>query len=346
MSPRELARLLEPAPISAAEARRTFDRLVHPSTSEVERAGLLVALAARRRSATELAAFAREMRRRAHAFRVPPADRPVDLCGSGGAPRPSFNVSTVSAFVVASAGAPVVKHGNRSARGRCGSSDLLEALGLPVTTSRAFAHATYRRLRLAFLHAPLYHPATRAVAAVRRGLGVPTIFNRLGPLSNPARVPFQVVGVPDRPTAEEVAAALSALGVRRGLAMASDEGCDEFSPHGPTTAVIWDGPRRSAKRIDPRRHLTAEERRGSFDALAPEDAAQETERILAGASGARRGSVLLTSGSALWVSGRARSLGHGVETARASLDSGRAAALLERVRRIASGFRSPDAGGL
>ena len=336
-----LARVLEARPLRPAEAASLFDALLDPDATDADRAALLVGLAARPRTPAELAAFAREMRRRARKFPVPPADGAVDLCGSGGARRPSFNVSTVSAFVVAAAGTPVVKHGNRSASGRCGSSDLLEALGLPVTRSVEFARASYRRHRLAFLHAPLFHPAAHAVAPVRQRLGIPTIFNRLGPLSNPARVPYQIVGVPDRAAAEDVTSALERLGVRRALSMASAEGCDEFSPRALTTAVVRGAGRRRVVRVDPRRHLLPSERRGSWDALDPPAAAEEAERILAGGDGARRGSVLLTSAAALWVADRVPTLSAGVDRAREALDSGQAEELLRSLRDLARGFGSP-----
>jgi anthranilate phosphoribosyltransferase len=336
----ELARLLDLRPLSAAEVRRSFDVLLHPTTDDAGRAALLVALTARPRSVEELVRFAFELRRRARPFPVPRSDRAVDLCGSGGAPVPSFNVSTVGALVTAGAGASVVKHGNRSARGPCGSSDLLEALGLPVTQSVAFARATYRRHRIAFLHAPLYHPATRAVATARRLLGVPTVFNRLGPLSNPARVPFQVVGVASADAAGPVAQALARLGVVRGVAMSSEEGCDEFSPRRPTHIVRWDRGHRTVGRLDPHRLLADDERRGGWGALPPSAAAEETRRLLAGGGGARRGATLLTSGVALWVSGRAPRIADGVALARTALDDGRAERLLEDLEALAR--RYPD----
>jgi anthranilate phosphoribosyltransferase len=337
-----LARLLDRTALSADEARTTFDALLAPSATDGERAAILVALAARELSAEELAGFALEMRRRARPFPVPASDRPVDLCGSGGAPRPSYNVSTVSAFVVAAAGAPVVKHGNRSARGLCGSSDLLEALGLPVTRDPGFARATYRKFRLAFLHAPLFHPATRAVAEARRLVGIPTLFNQLGPLSNPARVPFQVVGVPSLASAERAAYALERLGVERGLAMTSQEGCDEFSPRGTTTAVVWQERRPRRVEIHPERYLPAEDRRGDWTSIPPDAAADEARRVLAGGGGARRGSVLLTSGAALWVAGKSPSLAHGVERAREVLDDGRAEDLFRAMLELAADFRTPE----
>ncbi len=337
-----IQRLLEPRALRPAEVRATFDALVRPESSEVERAAVLVALAARPVTASELTAFASEMRRRARPFPLATGDRPIDLCGSGGAPRPSYNVSTVSAFVVAAAGASVVKHGNRSARGPCGSSDLLEALGLPVTTSVAFARATYRIHRLAFLHAPLFHPATRAVAPVRRALGIPTIFNRLGPLSNPARVRGQVVGMPSQPAAALAAKILPRLGVRRGLAMTSADGSDEFSPRARTTAYVWIRGQRSPQSIDPRAYLPSDDRRGDWGPLSPPESAAEAERILAGGGGARRGAVLLTAGAALWVAERAVTLADGVELAREALDAGRAERMLRRLQRLARRYRGTE----
>jgi len=334
-----LARLLVPDPLSAAEARAVFERLVDPATSETERGGILVALAGRPADAGELAAFATEMRRRARPFEVPDGDAPIDLCGSGGAPTPSFNVSTVSAFVVAAAGVPVVKHGNRSASGICGSSDLLEALGLPVTTSLEYARATYDARKIAFLHAPLYHPATGAVAGARRALGIPTIFNRLGPLSNPARVPYQLAGAPSTDGARLFADVFGRLGVNCGASMASDDGCDEFSPRARTTAYVWTKAGRKMRFVRPEAHLTREERLGSWTALPAPQAAAEAERILRGGAGARRGSVILTSATAFWLTGHVPTFSDGIDRARQVLDGGEAAELLSELREIAPSFR-------
>ncbi len=333
----QLARLLEVRPLAPRDVRRAFETLVDPATEDADRAALLVALTVRPRSRNELIAFAREMRRHARPFAVPARDRAIDLCGSGGAPNPSFNVSTVAALVVRAAGGYVVKHGNRSRR-ICGSSDLLEALGLPVTRSLAFARASYDRLGISFLHAPLYHPETAAVGPVRQRLGVPTIFNRLGPLSNPARPSRQVSGAADVRSAAEAAEALRGLGVARGISMSSDDGCDEFSPGRPTTAFVWDGAPPRRIRVRPERLLPPEDRRGTWGALPPGPAAEEAERILAGGGGARRGSVLLTAGAALWVQGRAPDLVQGVARARDSLDGGEPERLLARLRLLAAHY--------
>ncbi len=331
-----LDRLLDPTPLGPADVRSTFETLVEPTTAELTRAAILVAIAGRRLTAAELADFARAMRRRARPFSLPAADRAIDLCGSGGARTPSFNVSTVSAFVVAAAGVPVVKHGNRSASGLCGSSDLLEALGLPVTRAPGFARATYRARRIAFLHAPLYHPATKAVGPARRALGIPTIFNRLGPLCNPAPVRYQVSGATTPARARDCADVLGRLGIERALAMSSEDGCDEFSPKSRTRTFESRGRRLRVGRTDPAALLTRSERRGGWGALPPVAAAREAERLLQGADGARRGAVVLTSAAALRLAGRVVSLAEGTALARATLDSGDPAALLEDLRGVAS----------
>ena len=341
-----LEQLLAQEDLSAHQVRALVARLVDPTTDDLERAALLVALRAKGETHAEVEAFARELRRRSVAFPGPRADGAVDLCGSGGASTPSFNVGTVSAFVVRAAGVPVAKHGNRSARGStrgyAGSSDLLEALGLPITTSVEFARESYHRFGLAFLHAPLYHTATSAVMPVRRGLGIPTIFNQLGPLTNPAGVPFQVVGCTDPDVADRVARILPALGVRSGIAVAGG-GMDEFSPRGTSTCVSWFHRRRTRRFIRASEYLPPEDRRGPLGPLAPSAAAEETVRLLAGGGGARRGSILLTSGAALWISGRAPDLRTGVAQAQLALDTGRAQALLEAMQGLASERRWEEA---
>ncbi|MCI4372505.1 MAG: anthranilate phosphoribosyltransferase [Thermoplasmata archaeon] len=333
-----LGRLLDADRLSRDDAERTFDRLLDPESDDAERCALIVALTARPADPAEWARLAEEMRRRALPFRPPGAERAVDLCGSGGAPCPSFNVSTASALVVAAAGVPVIKHGNRSARGSSGSSDLLLALGLPVDATVAFPRASFRKFGIAFLHAPLFHPSFAAVAISRRRLGVPTIFNRLGPLANPARPGYQVVGWGDRAEAPIVAAALRLLKVRSGLTMTSAEGCDEFSPQRPTYVRTWRGTRARTITIHPSRFLPRDERTGPWGPLPPAEAANETERLLAGGGGARRGSVLLTAGAALWVTGRTSTFEDGVERSRDLLDEGAPERLLENLRSLAQPF--------
>ncbi|MCI4368106.1 MAG: anthranilate phosphoribosyltransferase [Thermoplasmata archaeon] len=334
-----LERVLNARPLSAADAERLVERFEDSKTPDTERAALLVALRGRPESVEELATFAQAMLRRASPFEMAGVERAIDLGGSGGSARPTFNVSTVSAFVVAAAGQPVVKVTNRSTAGPCGSSDLLEALGLPVTHSRAFSEETFRRFGLAFLHAPLFHASTRAVADVTRELGIRTIFDRLGPLVNPARVPYQLVGVPDRPSCELVANALVRLGVQRGITVSGGDGYDEFSPSGPNFVYGWEGRVLSERHVDATKILSEEDREGEWGPLPPPAAAREAARVLAGGGGARRGAILLTSGAALWVSGTATTFRKGLESATLALDGGAAEELFQSVRELSASNR-------
>ena len=181
--------------------------------------------------------------------------------------------------------------------------------------------------------------ASGSVSAARRALGIPTLFNRLGPLCNPAPVRFQVAGAPSPALARTFADVLGRLGVRRGVAMASADGCDEFSPRAPTAAYTWTAAGRRGRTVHPQTYLARRERTGPWTPLAPPQAALETERILRGGNGARRGAVVLTSGIALWLAGTAGSVAEGVTKARAVLDDGRAAAALAELRELAGPFR-------
>jgi anthranilate phosphoribosyltransferase len=343
-----LEALLRREELSDDQVDRLVSLLVDPARSEVERAALLIALRAKGESTREIAAFARALRARATPFPGPRAAGAVDLCGSGGALRPSFNVGTVGAFVVRAAGVPVAKHGNRSARGAeggwAGSSDLLEALGLPFLSSREYAAACFAREGITFLHAPLYHPATRAVVPVRRALGVPTVFNWIGPLTNPASVRYQLVGCPTPAIAGELARVLPLLGVVRGATVSGSDGTDELSPTHFSHLTLFTKGGRSTRRIDPKPLLDADERRGPWGPLPAAQAAHEAERLLAGGGGARRGSVLLTSGAALWVRGAVPTLSKGVEQATRALDSGEAEAVLGRLRDLAGSRRWEEEG--
>jgi len=313
-----------------------FERLIAPDTDNGERIALLRQILRLPLTGARLHGWAELLRREMRPFPVPPEDRPIDLCGSGGARVPSFNVSTVSALVVASDRVPVVKHGNRSSRGLTGSTDLLEAWGLPVARSRSFGRETYRRYRIAFLHAPLFHPAVARVAAARRALGRRTVFNLMGPLLTPARPTYQLVGAPDIGSARVLVSALRLRGVERILGLSSLEGCDEISPQRPT-ALWWAlGARRRPANLRPETLLEASERRGSWGPLRPRASARAAEAVLAGSPGARRGAVVLTSAAAFVLARRASNLEAGVARARELIDTGRPLELLHRLRELAA----------
>lgn len=321
---RLLEKLLRHEDLSEEEAGTIVELLMGGNLADAQAGGLLAALSSKGETVPELLVFARALRLRSTPFLRETTADALDLCGTGGAPRPTFNVSTVSAFVVAAAGVPVAKHGNVSARGTCGSSDLLEALGLPVRTSISFAEESFRRHHLAFLHAPLYHPATRGVAKLRQALGVRTIFNQLGPLTNPSGVRVQVVGAHSMEYAEHAVQVLLQLGCVRVLGVHGLGGTDEFSPQEPSEVVVGGKGGMERLRVEPPGYLFPEERIGSWAPLPPTEAAGETVRLLQGGMGSRRGAILLTSGAALWLSGKVGDLREGVEVARGAIDSGAA----------------------
>ncbi len=330
-----LLRLLHRQDLSPSEAYRLAGRLASGALPQALAGALLAALAEKGEGREEIFAFASFLRRHARRFLSGEVGPAVDLCGTGGAVRPTFNVSTVSAFVVAAGGLPVVKHGNSSARGPCGSSDLLEALGLPVKTAASYGEESFRRERLAFLHAPLYHPVTARVVPIRRALGGRTIFNLLGPLTNPAPIRTQLVGCFDWAYARAASGLLPRLGVPRSLTFTGEGTTDEFLPDGWTLGIVRRGKRGTTRRFDGGRYLERKERRGPLGPLPPAAAAQEAERLLSGGAGARRGSVLLTAGAAFWVSGQERTMKEGVERARELLDGGQALAKLRALQALA-----------
>jgi anthranilate phosphoribosyltransferase len=264
------------------------------------------------------------------------AERLIDTCGTGGGTVPTFNISTAAALVAAGAGATVAKHGNRSFTSRCGSADVLEALGVRITVDPEAAARLLREAGIAFLFAPKFHPAMKHVGPTRRELGVPSIMNLLGPLANPAGARRQVVGVADPGRAPLMAQTLGRLGAAHALVVHGRPGLDEVSPLG-TTAVweVRDG-RIETWEIDPRRLGLDSTDADSLRGGEPADNAARVERLLDGGDDdpTGRAAVLLNAAAAIYVAGLAASLEEGAERAREALDQGAARAALERLRRV------------
>jgi anthranilate phosphoribosyltransferase len=257
----------------------------------------------------------------------------VDTCGTGGGQVCTLNISTAAAFVVAGAGVPVAKHGNRSYTSRSGSADVLEALGIDITMPPDRAREVLRSIGFVFLFAPSYHPAMRHLSAVRKELGVATIMNLLGPIVNPAGVVRQVIGVADRSRAPLLAAALMALGARHALVLHADVGMDEISPAGKT--FVWevkDG-KSSTWELNPARFgLDCDDLEG-LEGAEPAQNARRIEGMLLGkGSPAVRCAVLLNAAAGLYVSGQGWSFEEAIDRSRAALDSGGGAAVLARLR--------------
>jgi anthranilate phosphoribosyltransferase len=267
----------------------------------------------------------------------------VDTCGTGGGRVGTLNISTAAAFIVAGAGVPVAKHGNRSYTSRSGSADVLEALGVDIALPPERAAGVLREAGIVFLFAPAYHPAMRHVGPVRKELGVATIMNLLGPLANPASVRRQVIGVASDDRAPLVAAALARLGAAHALVVHAAVGMDEVSPSGRTNVwEIRDGGV-SQWEVDP---ATLGLECHDLDDLAggaPDDNARRVEQVLEGrGASVERCAVLLNAAAALYVSGRGWTLADAASQARASLESGAALRALTALRMAApAGERQP-----
>ncbi len=330
-----LRRLAAGGSLSAAETAAAFGVVMRGEAAPGQIAALLTGLRAKGESSEEIAGAAQALRAAMVPVRIPNPDRLVDTCGTGGGSVATLNISTAAAFVVAGAGVPVAKHGNRSYTTRSGSADLLEALGVDIAVPPERVPAVLERAGLVFLFAPNYHPAMRHVAATRRELGVPTIMNLLGPLANPAGVRRQVIGVADSGHAPRVADALRRLGAVHALVVHGTIGMDEISPVGDT--AVWEirDERVSEWTMSPDATVLAdglEDLRGG----SPAENAERVERLLrTGRGGAERAAVALNAAAALYVSGAGWSFADAVERALEALASGAGATALDRLRAAA-----------
>jgi anthranilate phosphoribosyltransferase len=309
-----------------------FGEIADGKASQVATAGLLVALRAKGETVLEIVAAARALR--ARALRGPRIDpRAIDTCGTGGDGAGTFNVSTAAAFVVAGAGVPVAKHGNRAASSRAGSIDVLEALGVRCELPVERAAEVLARVGIAPFFARVAHPAMRFLAPVRAELGVRTIANCLGPLLNPVDVKRQVVGVYAPELVAALVAALGRLGSERALVVHGSDGLDEITTTGPSHAALLEAGRVRTLELDP---AALGIPRAQPAALQGGDAAANAaivRAVLAGETGPRREIVCVNAGAALWIAGAAPDLAAGLDLARESIDSGaareRLAALVE-----------------
>jgi anthranilate phosphoribosyltransferase len=332
---RGIAALAEGKRLGEVLTAEAFGQLMRGEGTPVQAAALLTGLRVQGETADEVVGAVRAMRAEMLKVTVPD-HRPqaIDTCGTGGGTIPTFNISTGAALVATAAGTTVAKHGNRSYTTKSGSADVLEALGVPITVDVATAERMLADVGMTFLFAPAFHPAMRHVIPVRRELGIATIMNVIGPLSNPAGVTRQVVGVADENRAPLLAEALCRLGAEHALVVHGRIGMDEISTAG-TTAVweVRDGAVRSWD-IDPARYGLAE---ADTKKLAGGEPAANAERLLAlftkpDEDRAGMAAVLLNAGAALYVSGAAKDYAAGVKLAESVLRSGAPTTVVERLR--------------
>ena len=335
---RALTALANRQSLSEDQTAEVFGVVMNGEATPAQVGALLMGLRAKGETADELAGAVRALR--AAMVRVAAAhDHLVDTCGTGGGNVTTFNISTVAAFVAAGAGAVVPKHGNRSYTSRCGSADVLEALGIRIVLDAANASRVLNEARVVFLFAPSFHPAMKHVGPVRRELGTPTLMNLVGPLANPAGVRRQVIGVAEPDRAPIVADALVRLGAEHALVVHGRVGMDEISPLGVTD--VWEVKDGAVRRweIDPDRFRLGIANVAELQGGEPAVNAERLERILAnGASGGKAddaglAAVLLNAGAAIYVAGIAASLAEGIGRAREVVASGAARAALDRLRK-------------
>lgn len=318
------------------EAESAVGAIMQGSVPAEQVKAWLLALRAKGEALPEVVGAARAMR--SHAVKVEPPGQVVDTCGTGGDALKTVNISTLAALAVAGAGAAVAKHGNRSITSACGSADLLEALGVAVEVEPSVSERCLRETGFGFFFAPRFHPAMKAVAAIRREMGVPTIFNLLGPLTNPAGARHQLVGVASEDRMDLYAEALKALGAVKFLVAHGADGQDEISTTGPTGVVEFnasmDKNRTARYQLVPEtfgiRRARLEEIRGG----PPAENARVAEEVLSGKPGPVRDAVLLNAAATLYVAGAAGDIDAGLALARRALDQGKAKEVLEKVRRI------------
>jgi anthranilate phosphoribosyltransferase len=313
--------------LSADEAARVLAEIMGGSASEVQTAAFLIALRAKGETVAEIAGLARTMRELAVPVDV--EGDIVDTAGTGGG-RPTFNVSTTAAFIAAGAGCRVAKHGGRSNTSQCGSADVLEALGANIELEPSGVADCIQELGFGFMFAPRHHQAMRHVVPVRKELAVRTVFNFLGPLTNPAGARRQLIGVSDHNYLETIAAALGELGTEVALVVSSADGLDEFSVSGATRVVELKGGKIEGYEVTPEQVDLEPVADGAVGAGTPEQNAEVLRRVLDAASGPERSLAVMNAGAAIYAGGGAGTLRDGVRAAERSIDSGAARDVMER----------------
>jgi len=325
-----IARLLNGEDLSEDESTEAMSIIMSGQATDAQIAGFLVALRLKGETVEEITGCARAMRRAAAAIEVGDL-AVVDTCGTGGDERGTFNVSTVAAIVAAGAGVPVAKHGNRSVSSNCGSADVLERLGVNIAAPIPLVQRCIREAGIGFLFAPLLHKAMKHAIGPRRELGIRTVFNVLGPLTNPAGARRQVLGIFSADLIEKIAGVLHRLGAEKALVVHGLDGLDELSVCDDSLVAEVDRAGVRTWRLSPA--SLGIPRADVKDLLVdgPEQGAEAAREVLAGKRGPRRDMALLNAAAALYVGGKVKRLQEGLVAASSSIDSGRARAALDQL---------------
>ncbi|GIT92152.1 anthranilate phosphoribosyltransferase [Jannaschia pagri] len=333
----DLKPILNAAPdraLTRAEAEQAFATFFDGDATPAQIAGLLMALRTRGETIDEIAAAAAAMRARCNRVEAPAGA--MDIVGTGGDGKGTLNISTATAFVVAGAGVPVAKHGNRNLSSKSGAADVLTQMGIEVNVGADVAQRALHDVGICFMMAPMHHPATRHVMPVRGELGTRTVFNILGPLTNPAGVTRQLTGAYSKDLIRPMAEVLLALGSDKAWLVHGHDGTDEISIAGPTSLAMLDGGKVTEGEITP---SDAGLPTHPFEAIlggAPEENGRAFGALMDGAGGAYRDAVLLNAAAALLVADAVKTLPEGVEMAATSIDSGAALGKVEALARLTS----------
>ncbi len=314
--------------LSFEEAEQVMDEIMSGEASQIQMSAYLTAMSLKGETIDEITASASGMRK--HCIRLLHEMEVLEIVGTGGDKSNSFNISTTSALVVSAAGVPVAKHGNRAASSQCGAADVLEALGVNITVSPEKSKELLEKINICFLFAQNYHIAMKYVAPVRKELGIRTVFNILGPLSNPAGANMQLLGVYDEELIEPMAQVLSQLGVKNAMVVYGQDGLDEISMSAPTSVCeVRDGSFRKYV-IEPEQFGMSKCKKEDLVGGTPEENAQITRAILSGEKGPKTDAVILNSAAALYIADPSLTLEGAVAKAREIIESGRALEQLER----------------
>jgi anthranilate phosphoribosyltransferase len=330
-----LGRLAAGEDLSMQEMSAAIEAVMSGGLTDGQIGILLTALRAKGETAEEIAGAAIALRRHMTPIRTTRAGV-IDTCGTGGDASGTFNISTAAALVTAAAGVPVAKHGNRGITSKSGSADALAALGVNVQADVARVEECLDQLGICFCFAPLLHPAMKNVARVRQQLGFPTIFNLLGPLSNPASAPFQLLGVGRAELRPLLAQALALLGTERSLVVQGEDGLDEVTLDGPTRATEVSGGNLRNFSWTPADFGLPPAKLEAIKIQNPQQSATMIGDVLRGAQGPARDIVVLNAAAALWVAGKASTPAEGAELAAAAIDMGVAAELLKRLVQLSN----------
>lgn len=313
--------------LSYEEAKAVMNEIMSGEASDVQKSAYLTALTMKGETIDEITGSAEEMRN--HAVQLSHEGDVLEIVGTGGDKSDSFNISTTSSLVIASAGVPVAKHGNRAASSKSGAADVLESLGVNITISPQKSAELLQNIGICFLFAQSYHTAMKYVGPIRKELGIRTIFNILGPLANPASANLQVMGVYDESLVEPLAKVLSNLGVKRALVVYGQDRLDEISASAETSVCeVKDGTFKSYT-ISPEQFGLIRCKKEELTGGTSDENAAITKAVLAGEQGARRTAVVLNAGAGLYVAGKADSIEAGVRLAEELIDSGKAEKKLE-----------------